>query len=130
MRVTVNPDGALPPYMQVANKLRDEIREGKFKTEDKLPSYPQLAKRFGVSLQPINNAIRVLREEGWVFTTQRGTFVRAGEPTTEPPSPDYAAVTEQLDSITGTITDLRDRLAKLEETVRRMQQPSESQSKT
>ena len=122
----MNPDGPIPPYQQIANVLRAEISSGKFKAEDKLPSARELADRFKVSGMTINSAIRVLREEGRLFTTQRGTFVRAGEPTTEPPSPAYTAVSEQLDSITDTISDLRDRLAKLEQTVREMQQPSES----
>lgn len=122
----MNPAGPLAPYVQIANVLRSEIVSGRYKAEDKLPSAKELADRFNVSGQTINNAIRVLREEGRLFTTQRGTFVRAGGPTDEPPSADFLAVTEQLDSITETISDLRERLARLEETVEQLKQPSGS----
>ncbi len=122
----MNPAGPLAPYVQIANVLRAEIASGQYKAEDKLPSAKELADRFNVSGQTINNAIRVLREEGRLFTTQRGTFVRAGEPTDEPPSAEFVAVTEQLDSITEAIGDLHERLATLEETVQRLKQPPES----
>lgn len=124
--MTVNPAGPLAPYVQIANVLRSEIASGQYKAEDKLPSAKELADRFNVSGQTINNAIRVLREEGRLFTTQRGTFVRAGEPTDDPPSPEYLAVTEQLDAITETISDLGERLAQLEAAVARLKQSSES----
>lgn len=123
----MNPAGPLSPYVQIANVLRAEIVSGQYQAEDKLPSAKDLADRFKVSGQTINNAIRVLREEGRVFTTQRGTFVRAGDSTDQqPPSADYVAITEQLDSITETISDLRERLAHLEETVEQLKQPSGS----
>ena len=125
----MNPDGPLPPYQQIANVLRAEISSGQFKAEDRLPSARELADRFKVSGMTINSAIRVLREEGRLFTTQRGTFVRAGQPTSEPPSSGYALLTRQLDLITETISDLRERLAKLEAAVRQLERPSQSQSK-
>lgn len=123
--MTVNPDGPLPPYVQIANILRAEIEAGRYKAEDRLPSARELAERFGVSGQPINNAIRVLREEGRVFTTQRGTFVRAGTPSGEAPSQDYVAVMQQLDAITETISELAERLAQLEQTVRQAKSPTQ-----
>src|SRR5690606_20704371 len=45
---------------------------------EKLPSGPQLAKRYGVARLPVQQAIRVLRDEGLVISRQgSGVFVRA-----------------------------------------------------
>lgn len=114
----MNPSGPLPPYVQIANVLRNEIRAGQYPAESKLPSALALVERFKVSGQTVNNAVRVLREEGTVFTTQRGTFVRAGEPGDEAPSAAYTDLMGQLDSMTEAITDLRERMEQVEEALR------------
>ncbi|WP_189456935.1 GntR family transcriptional regulator [Streptomyces abikoensis] len=42
-----------------------------------MPSEATLVQRFGVARETVRNAVRFLREEGYVFTVpQRGTYVR------------------------------------------------------
>ncbi|MET8985784.1 GntR family transcriptional regulator [Nonomuraea wenchangensis] len=55
-----------PRYAQVADVLRAEIREGRWAAGEKLPSQPELARRFGIGQTTIARAMEVLRNEGMV----------------------------------------------------------------
>ncbi|MBU3064365.1 GntR family transcriptional regulator [Nocardia sp. NEAU-G5] len=73
----LDPDDPRPPYIQVANNLRAAILTRKFTPGEKLPSGPQLADRYGVARMTIQQAIRVLRDEGLIVSRQgSGVFVR------------------------------------------------------
>lgn len=73
----LDPDDPRPPYQQVANALRAAILTRKFQAGDKLPSGPELAERFGVARMTVQQAIRLLRDEGLVVSRQgSGVFVR------------------------------------------------------
>lgn len=74
----LDPDDPRPPYQQVANHLRAAILTRGFAPGDKLPSGPELSKRYGVARMTIQQAVRVLRDEGLVISRQgSGVFVRA-----------------------------------------------------
>ncbi|RBM19400.1 GntR family transcriptional regulator [Prauserella sp. PE36] len=73
----LDPDDPRPPYQQVANALRAAILTRKLGPGDKLPSGPQLADRYGVARMTVQQAIRLLRDEGLVVSRQgSGVFVR------------------------------------------------------
>ncbi|MEU0564105.1 GntR family transcriptional regulator [Nonomuraea sp. NPDC005983] len=73
----LDPDDPRPPFQQVATQLRAAILTRKFAPGEKLPSGPELAKAFGVARQTIQQAIRLLREEGLIVSRQgSGVFVR------------------------------------------------------
>lgn len=73
----LDPDDPRPPYQQVAGLLRGAILEKKFQPGDKLPSGPELSERFGVARQTVQQAIRLLRDEGLIVSRQgSGVFVR------------------------------------------------------
>lgn len=73
----LDPEDPRPPYQQVANALRAAILTRTFKPGDKLPSGPELAKRYGVARMTAQQAIRVLRDEGLIVSRQgSGVFVR------------------------------------------------------
>ena len=55
-----------PLYEQVADALRAEIREGRYRPGDKLPSERELSERFEVSKVTARQAIVQLRAEGLV----------------------------------------------------------------
>lgn len=75
--MALDPDDPRPPYVQVANSLRAAILTRKFAPGEKLPSGPQLAKSYGVARMTIQQAMRLLREEGLVVSRQgSGVFVR------------------------------------------------------
>lgn len=65
-----------PPYLQVADVLRQEIRAGKYAPGDRLPSYRELEERFSIANMTARSALRVLREARYIYTVQgRGSFV-------------------------------------------------------
>jgi DNA-binding transcriptional regulator YhcF (GntR family) len=75
--MSIDPEDPRPPFQQVASSLRAAILTRKFAPGDKLPSGPDLAKTYGVARMTIQQAIRLLREEGLVFSQQgRGVYVR------------------------------------------------------
>ncbi|MGI6640046.1 MAG: GntR family transcriptional regulator [Limnochordia bacterium] len=53
-----------PLYITVAKRLREEIGEGVFKGEDRLPSEEKLAQLFGVSRTTVREALSALEKEG------------------------------------------------------------------
>lgn len=73
----LDPDDPRPPFKQVASALRAAILTRSLKPGEKLPSGPELAKRYGVARMTAQQAIRLLREEGLVVSRQgSGVFVR------------------------------------------------------
>src|SRR5215203_3455771 len=73
----LDPDDPRPPYQQVANAIRAAIVARTFKPGDKLPSLNELSERYGVARMTVQQAMRVLRDEGLIVTRQgSGVFVR------------------------------------------------------
>src|SRR6266511_3605145 len=76
--MSLDPDDPRPPYQQVANALRAAILTKKYAPGDQLPSGHELSKTYGVARMTIQQAIRLLRDEGLVISRQgSGVFVRA-----------------------------------------------------
>lgn len=70
-------DDPRPPYQQVAAALRASILTRKFTPGDKLPSQADLAKHYGVARMTVQQALRILKDEGLVSSRQgSGMFVR------------------------------------------------------
>lgn len=75
--MALDPDDPRPPYQQVANALRAAILTRKFAPGEKLPSGSQLAGQYGVARMTVQQAIRILRDEGLIVSRQgSGVFVR------------------------------------------------------
>lgn len=55
-----------PFYMQLKNKLKDDIESGKYKHGDKLPSERELAEQFNISRMTARHTLSVLEREGVV----------------------------------------------------------------
>jgi DNA-binding transcriptional regulator YhcF (GntR family) len=74
----LDPDDPRPPYLQVANDLRAAILTRKYAPGEKLPSGPDLAVHYGVARMTVQQAVRILRDEGLIVSRQgSGVFVRA-----------------------------------------------------
>ncbi|AVH21226.1 GntR family transcriptional regulator [Nocardia cyriacigeorgica] len=73
----IDPDDPRPPSQQIANVLRAAILTRKFSPGEKLPSGPQLVERYGVAKATVEQAIRILRDEGLVVSRKgSGVFVK------------------------------------------------------
>ncbi|HKT99231.1 MAG TPA: GntR family transcriptional regulator [Paraburkholderia sp.] len=68
-------------YEQVSEKIRAEIRAGRYLPESRLPSERELAALFGVGRPAVREAIGALQNEGLVVTRRNsGTYVSANAP--------------------------------------------------
>jgi DNA-binding transcriptional regulator YhcF (GntR family) len=75
--MSLDPDDPRPPYQQVANALRATILTHKLAPGEKLPSGNELSTRYGVARMTVQQAVRILRDEGLVVSRQgSGVFVR------------------------------------------------------
>jgi GntR family transcriptional regulator len=69
---------AEPQYRRIAEQLRADIRAGRWKPGDRLPSHAELAELYQVSVTTTRGAVQELMKENLVFTaTSRGTIVRS-----------------------------------------------------
>ena len=65
-----------PPYQHAADELRREIKQGRFKPGQQMPSVRELQERFGGANMTARSALNVLRDEGLIYTIHgRGSFV-------------------------------------------------------
>jgi GntR family transcriptional regulator len=73
--------GAAPKYELLVRVLRSRIEDGTYPPGALLPSQHDLVQEFGVSRPTVIEALRILRQEGWLDTqTGRGSFVRGWVP--------------------------------------------------
>lgn len=71
----------LPPFLQIARRLSDEIRRGRLRPGDRLPGSRSLASTLGVHRNTVLAAYAEMVAEGWIETSQgRGTFVAVAIP--------------------------------------------------
>lgn len=75
--MSLDPDDPRPPYVQIANALRAAILTKTLAVGEQLPSGNELAKRYGVARMTVQQAFKVLRDEGLIVSRQgSGVFVR------------------------------------------------------
>lgn len=68
--------GEEPPYQQVASWLRGRIESGDLRPGDVLPSEKDLMDGTGLARVTVRKAMRVLRDEGLIYTVAtRGSYV-------------------------------------------------------
>lgn len=69
------------PYVRVAAALRERLNGGEWLPGEVLPSVNALGREYGVSRATAARAIKVLKDEGRVYTvTGWGTFVSERPP--------------------------------------------------
>ena len=70
-------DSHVAMYRQLARQLREAILRGEYKVDGRIPTEPQLIRRYGVSRITARQAVEALVREGLVVRQQgKGTFVR------------------------------------------------------
>lgn len=83
-------------YLQVIDRLKQDIDDGVYREKEKLPSEFDLAKQLGVSRATLREALRILEEENVIIRRHGvGTFVNA--------KPLFTSGIEQLSSVTDMI---------------------------
>ncbi|AVZ71112.1 GntR family transcriptional regulator [Streptomyces lunaelactis] len=78
----------LPPYRLLADDLRRQILDGHLKPGEQLPPSRALQDQYRIANMTARSAVRILRDEGLVYTTHgRGSFV--ADPLPARPVPDH-----------------------------------------
>jgi DNA-binding transcriptional regulator YhcF (GntR family) len=103
---------------QAADILRQEILRGDIKPGAHVGSVRDLAARFKISGMTVQRALTILREDGLITTTSRGSFARDPQQAAESRDANAGAglpeVLRQLEHLTSQVSDLRDRVKRLE----------------
>ena len=69
-----------PVWKQVADILRERIRNGTYRPRQPIPSETQLVGEFGIARGTARKVVAALREEGLIYTVpQMGSFVSPQE---------------------------------------------------
>lgn len=66
-------------YQAVYDELAGKIDSGQLTTGDRLPTGPELQESAGISHVTARKVYRLLQDQGYVFTTTQGTFVRCSQ---------------------------------------------------
>ena len=62
--LAIDPTQPIPLYFQLKTLLLEEILEGRYPPESRLPTEHELCERFGISRTPVTRALSELAEEG------------------------------------------------------------------
>jgi DNA-binding GntR family transcriptional regulator len=74
--VAVDRNSDVPPYRQIADRLREQIRAGELAPRSRLPSIERLVQEDGVARLTARKALGVLVDEGYARRVSGlGTFV-------------------------------------------------------
>lgn len=77
MLITVEPDGPVPLYQQIRDRVVEAIAAGQAATGSPLPSTRQLAMDLGINFHTVNKSYDMLRQEGLVRVGRKsGAVVR------------------------------------------------------
>jgi DNA-binding GntR family transcriptional regulator len=121
--VPLPPDDPRPPYLQIADALRQAIRTGELSPGAQIPSTNELALRYGVARNTVRSAVRELTDEGLLVARHgSGVFVRSTLPeplTTGSDSSRLDAVVQELTEVREEVRDLRHRMEHLETLLQR-----------
>ena len=114
-------DTHTPPYRLVADELRQQIRSGRIKPGEQVPSSRELEAKYDIANMTARSALRVLRDEGLIYSTPgRGNFVvdplppessetpggDGSEGRRQMPSAEYLELSERLDTLTAKVDEL------------------------
>ncbi|MCX6079497.1 MAG: GntR family transcriptional regulator [Chloroflexi bacterium] len=107
MNIAIDLRSAKPIYLQLVEKINQQIANGDLKTGDQLPTLRALALKLSINFNTVSRAYRMLDEAGIISTQQgRGTYIL------EMPLPESAERIrlESMDAITRNYIDQAQRL--------------------
>ncbi|MEU1029421.1 GntR family transcriptional regulator [Streptomyces mirabilis] len=115
MSAEISKNDPRPESEQAADILRQEILRGDIKPGAHVGSVRDLTTRFKISGMTVQRALTILREDGLILTTSRGSYARDPQQATEADaSVDLPEVLRQLEHLTSQVSELRGRLEVLE----------------
>jgi GntR family transcriptional regulator len=90
MFLTIEPDGPVPIYQQIRDRIVEAIAGGRQPAGSGLPSTRQLAVDLGVNFHTVNKSYDLLRREGLLRISRKSGAVVQRDAGSGPPSQDWA----------------------------------------
>ncbi|MFF3443693.1 GntR family transcriptional regulator [Streptosporangium sp. NPDC002721] len=75
--IVINPEADRPVYKQLADLIREQIGRGTLAPGQRVPAELDYVEEHGISRDSVRRAMALLRSEGLIMTTARGSRVRA-----------------------------------------------------
>ncbi len=93
-----------PPYLQIADDLRRQIKQGRYQPGDQLPTNKAMAGEYNTSTETVRRALRLLTDDGLVGAhSTLGTFVLRPPPE-RAASPDLVQMLAALEAAEARLT--------------------------
>ena len=90
MLLTIEPDGPVPIYLQIRDRIIEAIAGGGQPAGSPLPSTRQLAVDLGVNFHTVNKSYDLLRQEGLLRISRKTGAVVQRDAHSGPPEPGWA----------------------------------------
>ena len=89
MLLSIEPDGPVPIYQQIRDRIVEAIAGGRQPAGSGLPSTRQLAVDLGVNFHTVNKSYDLLRQEGLLRISRKSGAVVQRDPASGPPDPGW-----------------------------------------
>jgi DNA-binding transcriptional regulator YhcF (GntR family) len=90
MLISIEPDGPVPIYQQIRDRIVEAIADGQQPTGSGLPSTRQLAVDLAVNFHTVNKSYDLLRQEGLLRISRKSGAVVQRDAGSGPPDPGWA----------------------------------------
>jgi len=89
MLLSIEPDGPVPIYQQIRDRIVEAIAGGGQPAGSGLPSVRQLAVDLGINFHTVSKSYDVLRQEGLLRISRKSGAVVQRDPSSGPPDPGW-----------------------------------------
>jgi DNA-binding transcriptional regulator YhcF (GntR family) len=89
MLISIEPDGPVPIYQQIRDRIVEAVADGRMPRGASLPSTRQLAMDLGINFHTVNKAYDILRQEGLVRIGRKSGAVIERDSGSGPPGPGF-----------------------------------------
>jgi GntR family transcriptional regulator len=89
MLLSIEPDGPVPIYQQIRDRIVEAIARGLQPAGSGLPSTRQLAVDLGINFHTVNKSYDLLRQEGLLRISRKSGAVVQRDPASGPPLPGW-----------------------------------------
>jgi GntR family transcriptional regulator len=89
MLLSIEPDGPVPIYQQIRDRIIEAIAAGGQPAGSGLPSVRQLAVDLGINFHTVSKSYDILRQEGLLRVSRKSGAVVQRDPASGPPDPGW-----------------------------------------
>ena len=89
MLLSIEPDGPVPIYQQIRDRIVEAIADGQLPAGSGLPATRQLAVDLGINFHTVNKAYDLLRQEGLLRIGRKSGAVVQRDAASGPPGPGW-----------------------------------------